>query len=144
MPTFHQHARKAVNPSIVTSVRHTELVFCLLKLARLSRSGDRSKLDDKTFCQVQRRQFNKHFGFDDVSPPRPEQIVECVSFASAEYNKLRQVQRTIYRRRVAHKMLGRRSASKKEKAYSTVLWWEAVALLTENLERGPRHLRPPT
>ena len=144
MPTFHQHARKAVNPGVGISVRHTELIFCLLKLARLARSGDRSKMDFETFCRTQRSHFNRRFGFDDTSPPRPAQIVECVAFASAEYNKLRQVQHVIYRRRVSQKVRGRRSASKKEWAYSTVLWWEAVALFTENLERGPRNLRPRT
>jgi len=135
MPTFHQHTRRVIDPIIAISVRHTELVFCLRKLAEASYFGSVKDGDYKAFCRAQRYHFNRRFGFDDTVPPRPEQLVKALAFAYAEYNKLRRVQQVIYRRRVGQKMLGRRFASKKEWAYATVLWREAVEQYLDNLKR---------
>ena len=134
MPTFHQHARKVVNPSVPISVRHTELIFCLLKLARLSRSGSERETDEAAFCLAQRQQFNQRFGFDDMMPPRSEQLVTALAFAYAEYHKLRHVEQVIYRRRVAQKMLGRRHSTPEERRRADASWQKAVKRFLSNLE----------
>ena len=133
MPTFHQHARKVVNASVPISVRHTELIFCLSKLAALTYAGSVKDGDYTTFCRVQRGHLNRRFGFDDTVPPNPEQLIAALAFAYAEYHRLRHIEQIIYRRRVAQKMFGRRFATPQERNRANNLWQQAVARFLDNL-----------
>lgn len=89
--------------------------------------------DYSAFCRTQRNLFNRRFGLD--GPLSAERLTEAVGFATAEYHKLRQVERVVYRRRVSQKLRGRRTASRVERAAEAALWQSALARYRESLEQ---------
>jgi len=134
MSSFSHYARKVVNPDLPLDRRHYALGVCVRKFGMMTYRGSIVDGDFAVYRQTLRECLSRRFGLDDVSPD-PRHLVAVVSVLPIEVNRLREVDRVLYRRRISQKVRGIRTASRAEREAAPSIWERAILRSRESVHR---------
>ena len=134
MSSFSHYARKAVNPGLPLDKRRYALDTCIRKFVIETYRGSITDGDYALYRRSIRKHLIRRFGFDDV-PLDPQRLVTATNFLQAEINRLREVSRVLYRRRVSQKVRGIRTASRADRKAAYDIWERAVMQSRKSLQQ---------